>query len=833
LALALAAGCSSAPTGELPALTAAPVEPPPAPTPNRWFEKPWNVSLGAPGPSGDAIALLGGRRVRLFPDGRVELQDTSIDASLRWMGAVPTTSGESVWVGATHDALYRFDDPLGPGVKLFQSDVAIDWVGAIPNGVLVEHTGAPVAAVDVRTGARRSPPTIGVVPIARAFFQSATHGHAHVPGFGDFETSDGGARWTPASAMNLLAGPRWGILQSDEGGRSWDSRLDDAPLTAKWLAAVGRDPLERAAEHGVSAPRGTAIISGEGSEIARVSLETGAVLAVVPADRATPCRPFPAGPEIHLACEGGVVKGLDTTGLGLLVRWEKKVAEGPFILAPDGGLAFLRACGDDDAKHALCVRQPDGSFRSVPLPAQEIVGRRASQDGSVLVATVVGGSLILTRLRANAPPVEVATWRGCRPTGVQLDEWAPDNVRVVTLDGCDGRGPNQLLTISRGQQEAEVLDRDGCIALGLGRVVNHTGHSIRVRNDAARFEKAASFSGGECHVSAAGLVAGYEVHIGWEGLAIAHEPPKPSTRQEPPPVLRCAMGALAAASSSRADWVGRRPKLRDDAAPIFEPGLFAAIRAEDRQWHVDWWDLTELGPRRRHLAVRAPAPVREPHIVAAAASGENLVVLVEADDAPRAWALRKWGSRITTAPLAASGPSRMALGPDGAAAWVPSEAPGDLRALPMRAPAYAVPIGAKSPLPLAPTEAGVVVFAPEEGLAAQIVADAKVKSPPPLDHYEAVAGGSSSLSDLRACAAGLGGPTVRIFTTMRVDGGSGASYERLVIDVSTRPGEPCIARVTEWTGRFRVDFLAGAAESVADDGVAHALTCAWNATRGP
>ena len=116
LALACVIGCAAADPG--PALRPPPVVAPAAPLGPRWVR----ANRGAPnGPAvpGGTLVLLGGRRAVVAPDGTVHVETTAAPEALARWSPSPPSAAPSSWDSGPRRA-YRFDDPLGTSVPIFE-----------------------------------------------------------------------------------------------------------------------------------------------------------------------------------------------------------------------------------------------------------------------------------------------------------------------------------------------------------------------------------------------------------------------------------------------------------------------------------------------------------------------------------------------------------------------------------------------------------------------------------------------------------------------------------------------------------------------------------------
>src|SRR5262249_22349226 len=143
------AACSH-PQAPPPAPPAPPAQPAPPPPPTaRWVDARGATEIAAELPGG-TLVLVGGRRALVTRAGAVIAARAPRAEPLEQLVAVPTAAGPRVAGRGASNVLYRFDDPLGPGValSLVQRWPSLADVSIAPGpGVLAVRVGPRVKLV--------------------------------------------------------------------------------------------------------------------------------------------------------------------------------------------------------------------------------------------------------------------------------------------------------------------------------------------------------------------------------------------------------------------------------------------------------------------------------------------------------------------------------------------------------------------------------------------------------------------------------------------------------------------------------------------------------------
>lgn len=394
LALLVLGACSAAPAPPPPPPSStAPIAAPPAPLPpGRWIHVGGATLLGPRLPAGQ-VALVGGQRVLVAPDGTAKAQREG-PHGLEALALVPVAGGGAVLVGHGAEGLHRFDDPLGPGTRIARG--SLTSFGTAPGLVIARAVGGLGPALfEITPGAAKAP-TFGALPPIQARFLDAQRGAAIFPALGLATTVDGGATWRASRAGDgALAWARAAdtldvagdAVVASRAGKDQARAIDlttgafaaaapaVAPATsplARWIERAGTPPLVAAVEHGVDAGDGTAIVGREGL-VARVELATGLVTAVEElGGLAEACEGTRRGSDVWLVCS---VNGLSAyripasaKGLGL-GKPVKTWSDGQVVTSSAGGLAVLAPCeqrpgraGAERGAVGACILGEDGAW---------------------------------------------------------------------------------------------------------------------------------------------------------------------------------------------------------------------------------------------------------------------------------------------------------------------------------------------------------------------------------------------------------------------------------------------------------------------------------------
>ncbi len=451
---------------------------------------------------GNRVVLLLGERVQVAADGSVTSAEIKSPERLMQL-AVLEEDGKLVLFGASYRAIYRFDQPLGAGVQIMKPFK----VGAFAamSGKLCVAMGQTSLWFDGH-GAEAAPP----------------------PGIASCHSSIRAAR---------ASGPE--------------------PPLVTWLRRTRWAPLEAAAMGGVEAGPGRALVVGGGLAMV-VDLTSGLPIesteVVMPVEASI--RPVPwrgVSFEKEVAFINVDEEPADSLGGGLLLRaaprwvvsFEKPRAPGarwlfgpppsvaPFEFEQDAGmyasasgaLLVIGACPADRGHQTdstlVCVRQPDGSSRSRPLPWSDygsMNGVGATADGGLVVASWQNGALRFERIDTGGVPHLLAVVPNV-PEGMVrlLDEDALGNVHALVRK-LDGQGVGSIWIDPSGHVVVKRFETGYAAASYRGRVVVRDEDALHISLDAGasweRVEAPSPMDG--LRVSEIGFaVPGHYFRIGW------------------------------------------------------------------------------------------------------------------------------------------------------------------------------------------------------------------------------------------------------------------------------------------------------------------------------
>ncbi|MDI1452112.1 hypothetical protein [Polyangium sp. 6x1] len=400
--------CSAPPAPAPPPHIVAKTPPPPAPplSPWRWLvsgERNQAVSV-----AGGTLRLVGGRRLLLAANGASHWQTDDLPRPLDQLLVVPTAQGPRL-VGRAGDAVYRFDEPLGPGRPLLPPGTPVSSIQGMPGLVVVATSDMPFAPTrffSVEDGKETpQPPALPDFPLSSVAFEDELHGAALLVLSGAWVTRDGGATWqrpwskrpsgvvldiSSLDEVDIKAGKLDGIEEGTETPSA------AAPIEApKALPAPGasiplgelvdldRDPMATAALAGVAAPDGGAWIAWNGL-VLHFDLATAAatVVAAIPGvdPKNTPwCDLRSAGRDVWVGCRPrdqlhsaltSVFRGKVEGGkLSLGPREAVPPSATELRVSPSGGvLAFVPGSQTVD----VAARHASGQWRSVSLGASHV-----------------------------------------------------------------------------------------------------------------------------------------------------------------------------------------------------------------------------------------------------------------------------------------------------------------------------------------------------------------------------------------------------------------------------------------------------------------------------
>jgi hypothetical protein len=353
------------------------------------------------------LVLLGGRRALLRDDGTLEAERAPAPEPLEDVLLVPTMSGDRL-VGHGRSAIYAFADPLGPAVTLARSgDTGVHRIAAGPGWIAVWHadvTREP-AALDAITGAERVLPGWPAARMQHLAFRDLREGVASFAGLGLAVSSDGGASFralpTPGAGAledlerrgrELRAGTGHDTAVVDVAAARLGPLTRDPPPTApllRWIAATGMDPLRAAIDAGVRGVAGDTAVVAAGQLLARVRLDTGAVVEIGALPSRLPGPPSRERCELarradrgFVLCNGERPRSFPLGDDLARVRLTEVGPPGLFVAghaiqrSPSGGIAFPGTC-DSGSRDAVCVLGPDGQVE--PVVSEALAYRNAGQ----------------------------------------------------------------------------------------------------------------------------------------------------------------------------------------------------------------------------------------------------------------------------------------------------------------------------------------------------------------------------------------------------------------------------------------------------------------------
>jgi hypothetical protein len=583
--LALAA-CSSAPPPPpvKPVATAKPVEPAPPP-PARWVRHLGGSMPGVRTPKG-TLVLLGGKRALVADDGTitaVKADDEPIDA----LEVVPVPGGSPVVIGTSLAAVYRFDDPVGPGKRIASLSRVIMGVHTYPGRIGLRTTTGTLW-LDVDGKSASAPPL--ALQATKLSFADDKRGIAAFPAAGNAVTNDGGATWTlldraPSSDLDGRDGVlRLGEQEVDAATGKLSPRTERRePTLVRWLRKVGLSPLEVAVKHGLELAPGRALAGGH-DVLLEVDLATGlpvaehSLAAHLPKDTTVHTWGLARTPRegrkvaylmplsYDVSQDAPPVLEVNLSGPKPAVRKlrDRKAAfDGPFA-SSTGGLGWMGPCESEDESSdpnemgtPHCVRQPDGSFRTIWAT---IESPGATEEGGL-----VGLAMSESEDSPNAYTLELVDKAGQKknlgllrgtvgsygfmPDG-RIDEAGPgEYAQTVTLPIGDGEPVVSMLRFAQGAEEASTLEAryTDTRAYSLGRVAVATEGGLKLSTDAGKTwstvpmpKPLAPDFREELAVSEVGVAYGPFFRVGW-GLRTEGEVPGyeerdfPSTVELPKP----------------------------------------------------------------------------------------------------------------------------------------------------------------------------------------------------------------------------------------------------------------------------------------------------------
>lgn len=698
IACATASACAEAPP---PAPAVARVEAPPAPPPPlaaRWVDAGGWTSVG-PRTSRGTLILLGGRRAIVLPDGTLEAEKAPAPEALTEIVTVSTPGGARMVTCGAH-GIYRLDDPLAAPVLIARAEARISRIGAGPGALAVWLEGSDLPRfLDVDTGTERAMAQLPELPLRSVEFLDAKRGAGVFHVLGLAVTLDGGASWRLASAakpkdtLDISRVLREGdaLRASPPGdGPTGAVDLDGArlgpleppavaasdPAILRWIRTTNRDPLEVAAAGGVDHPSGSALVASQGL-IARVDLKTGAIaeLLEIARGRWAPCNVGRASSAAWLACTLPETAGgqalYDPFGVMRLSLDEPKLTpdkpallrngEAELRVSPSGGAMLASACKNDDQGQA-CVKQPDGSWRTVNAFTDLAErGTGALADGRIaflqglfdgddgdagaaeeeedgagskrLHVSIVGPA---GKVRALAP-IPFKTSRGHVRVQSPIEEESDHSLHFVIEDGD---GPHAVI-LGAGRETAIVQRVPDAVEARL-----HAGRGIAVGEG----HVLASLDGGASWNAVPAPPAALDAA---RVIASGSEPPETLAVSEVGakvgPMIRLGWGPPdgAAAPDSPAPIADSVPRLQPPQAPSSAPELVLRCTSAGASAGVP--PLLAVGDARQLLGGKGPPPAgpkkRDPSVWGGRLGDMETVAFVAEDASasalkPSTWTLR-------------------------------------------------------------------------------------------------------------------------------------------------------------------------------------------------
>jgi hypothetical protein len=316
-----------------------------------------------------------------------------------------------VLVGSDELTVYRFDDPLGPGVPIHEATgLFVRELGAVPGAV---HVLPQDVYVDVVTGAVTTTTDGAPLPPRNIVYVDERRAVARFPmSRAIFVTEDGGRTWStdPAGLPNRVGDDDEGLML--EAAQRLFGAGPNAPPDVRWVADTLVDPLYAAVIGGVPLRSGTMLVARH-ERIARVDPRTGAVLEVIvgpggcevgnaPEGPFALCRPSPGDGTVH-------VVRLDPLSLGPAAG---AGGTSQLVATPAGGLAWERGCVDPRMSGHLCIRQPDGSWETIqarrPRPDGSGIAWSFGAEAAIEVVTRDGTRRLLATLPDDRAVVDVS-----------------------------------------------------------------------------------------------------------------------------------------------------------------------------------------------------------------------------------------------------------------------------------------------------------------------------------------------------------------------------------------------------------------------------------------
>ncbi len=351
------------------------------------------VPLGAGGALGlvvDKTRIVIGRGE---PKVGVDLPDKPIAGAARIPGRFG--GGFLFW---TDTEVYRsesFDGVLKPIARMPDS---IQVISFAPKFLLVRTRNGERWALGIPSGERRP-----IEPLGAADVEGLDDGRALA--FDDqgaaFSSVDHGAHWVDVTSQIKSSPSRVAVideeiwlfessgsalrLETDGQLEAFDKQPVEKPpemraLDARWRGTEA--PLRTVFHAGATIDENTAIVVEQG-DIVRVDVHTGEITGIVPGKLPPDarCEAVPTANDVLFAC---VTRGTSGTGVANAfvvshtLSGDAPTVEqtftgvAPFYGSDDGGLAFGAACNlaqGAPVEHAVCVRQPGGTWQEYDLSA--------------------------------------------------------------------------------------------------------------------------------------------------------------------------------------------------------------------------------------------------------------------------------------------------------------------------------------------------------------------------------------------------------------------------------------------------------------------------------
>lgn len=693
-------------------------EPPPPVAPARWYETGWS-NEGVLLPEG-RLVLLRGERALVEAGGKVTRERARSSELLRGLVLVPTARGKTV-VGYGSSGVYRFDDPLGPGVLLGAAR-EIETAGTAPGRVYVRSADG-WWWLDLEGNVSTFGPPLDV---QWSEFIDSRAGMMCLPWIGVVTTPDGGATWTPVADLPDCVGLRQATHSSSDGflcvnptpvgarhagppaaeirvdavtGRTTPFSAGPEAALVRWLRATQTDPLEAVALAGAKTGDRRAAVLGAGL-VMEVDLDTGLPVATMDVSRIAPGMFDDPGLWTGAGVEGGVLfhSGAFKLNRGRPpevpdARWALEIGlpiggKAPRVLPalPSQSVVSVSgrgtvyaaspSAGAEEAGEHVWARRADGAWTTFSAPRFDAFVGLAS--GGFLLGRAARDEIVFEQVSASG---ERTPWDRVALANVHEVVWI-DEVDASTIFAVVALADSSTVSLRLERGRAPVvkhLDASGFRA-GFGRAaaVTGNGHLLVTVDDGATWDDLPTpateygFMSG-ARISAMGLVAFDTFRIGW-----SREQAEIDTLRRPK--VQSTLGAEGAGWSLDCEAMGTKraaPPLGQSASVRSrrdhqgEGALTEPTKGRVRMWSFEWLDGSEVPPKVRSAKTVAPIGGENPTSLKLVASSDDALFLVRAQ---KSYWVRVLGARVDVEPADEFMTEiEDAVGPGGAA-WVTSDA---------------------------------------------------------------------------------------------------------------------------------------------------------------